>query len=63
MHLWPALCERARCSPDFDVVYGFDEERAIGWLQGRLADNGYLASTAEVRRAYRSWPPKTGSES
>lgn len=55
VHPLIALCERAQCSPDFDVVNGYDEERAIGWLQARLAERGYLAGTEEVRKALRTW--------
>ena len=56
-HPWPALCEQALCSPDFDVVYGLNRTEAITWLNERLARYGHGRSLDDIAAAYDAWPP------
>jgi hypothetical protein len=56
-HPWAALCDVAGCSPDFDVVYRFNEAQTVAWLKARLERRGYEAAYSVVEAAYREWPP------
>jgi hypothetical protein len=55
---WAGLCDVAGCSPDFPVVYRFNEAQAVAWLTARLERHGYEASYAVVQAAFRNWPPE-----
>jgi hypothetical protein len=57
-HPWVALCDAAECSPDFDVVYHFNEAQAVVWLKTRLERQGYEAHYGAIQTAYREWPPQ-----
>lgn len=60
VHSWVDLCERAFCSPDFDVVYGYGRADAVAWLEERLARYGHTHSVDEIGAAYDAWPPEAG---
>lgn len=56
-HPWPALCDLAMTSPDFDVVYRMNRGDAIESLSDRLDRHGHRVSLADIEAAYDDWPP------
>ncbi len=59
---WLDLCDKALCSPDFEVVHGFSDDEAVTWLHERLARYGHAVAVADVRAALKEWDERPRDE-